>query len=45
MASLYDSTTKALNPDYRRIGRVLTNFMLSIVHYKAPNVNTGRGTK
>jgi hypothetical protein len=26
--------------DYQKIGNVLTNFLLSIVNYKAPNVNT-----
>ena len=27
--------------DYRKIGQVATNFLLSVVNYKAPNVNTG----
>lgn len=27
--------------DYKKIGQVATNFLLSVVNYKAPNVNTG----
>ena len=27
--------------DYKKMGRVATNFLLSVVNYKAPNVNTG----
>ena len=31
--------------NYKALGRTLTNFLLSVVHYKAPNVNVGRATK
>ncbi len=30
--------------DYKLLGLQLTNFMLSIINYKAPNVNTGLNT-
>ena len=33
------------DPDYKAFGKTLTNFLLSVVHYKAPNVNVGRATK
>ncbi len=31
----------ATNTNYKLIGNVATNFLLSVVNYKAPNVNTG----
>lgn len=31
----------AVDTDYIMIGQVATNFLLSVVNYKAPNVNTG----
>ena len=31
--------------DYQELGRVLTNYILSVVSYKAPNVNTGLKSK
>jgi hypothetical protein len=31
--------------NYQEVGRVLTNYMLSVVSYKAPNVNTGLKSK
>ena len=33
------------NPDYESTGLVATNFLLSLVNYKAPNVNTGLQAK
>ncbi len=43
-AAVYDSTGN-LNPNYKRLGSILTNYMLSVVSYKAPNVNTGLKSK
>jgi hypothetical protein len=43
-AAVYDSTGK-LNPNYKSLGLILTNYMLSVVSYKAPNVNTGLKSK
>jgi hypothetical protein len=43
-AAVYDSTGK-LNPNYKSLGQILTNYMLSVVSYKAPNVNTGLKSK
>ena len=31
----------AVDTDYVMIGQIATNFLLSVVNYKAPNVNTG----
>jgi len=31
----------AADTDYVMIGQIATNFLLSVVNYKAPNVNTG----
>ena len=31
--------------DYQELGRVLTNYLLSVVSYKAPNVNSGLKSK
>lgn len=30
------------NNEWQNLGTLLTSFVLSIVNYKAPNVNTGR---
>ena len=56
MYKLYTNINNAFNtPDpanagktyinYQEVGRVLTNYMLSVVSYKAPNVNTGLKSK
>ena len=52
LTKLYDDLKPQLdnilagNPtDYKKIGQVATNFLLSIVNYKAPNVNTGLKAK
>lgn len=37
LMSILEGTTT----DYKKMGRVATNFLLSVVNYKAPNVNTG----
>jgi hypothetical protein len=46
--SIYDKLKPQLNnilkgaaTDYKEIGLIATNFLLSVVNYKAPNVNTG----
>jgi hypothetical protein len=36
---------EGLDTDYKKIGLVATNFLLSVVNYKAPNVNTGLKAK
>lgn len=43
-SSVFDSSDN-LNPDYKKLGQILTNYMLSVVSYKAPNVNTGLKSK
>jgi hypothetical protein len=43
-AAVYDSAGK-INPNYKSLGQILTNYMLSVVSYKAPNVNTGLKSK
>lgn len=52
MYKLYDNLHSAvfdansnLNPNYKSLGKILTNYMLSVVSYKAPNVNTGLKSK
>lgn len=52
MFKLYKSITKAvydsqgnINPNYKNLGQILTNYLLSVVSYKAPNVNTGLKSK
>ena len=41
LQTILDGTTT----DYKKIGQVATNFLLSVVNYKAPNVNTGLKAK
>jgi hypothetical protein len=41
LQTILDGTTT----DYKKIGQVATNFLLSVVNYKAPNVNTGLKSK
>ena len=36
-----DPTTGATSIDYAKVGQYMTNFLLSVVNFKAPNVNTG----
>ena len=44
MYKLYQNLQVAVNDaagiNYKELGRILTNYMLSVVSYKAPNVNT-----
>lgn len=43
---LYNNTYAQFSAgDFDGLGTTLTSFMLSIVNYKAPNVNTGRSTQ
>ena len=42
--AVYDSQGN-INPNYKNLGQILTNYMLSVVSYKAPNVNTGLKSK
>lgn len=48
LTSIYDQLKPQLQnildgsaTDYKKIGLIATNFLLSVVNYKAPNVNTG----
>ena len=48
LTKLYDdlfpevlSILEGTTTNYKKIGQVATNFLLSVVNYKAPNVNTG----
>ena len=35
-----DAITKKKTVNYNKVGKYLTNFVLSVVNFKAPNTNT-----
>jgi len=45
MSPQLDAIWTGAAADYKKIGLIATDFLLSVVNYKAPNVNTGLSTK